>query len=139
MIRTILLYAGALAAAALLLQWLEYGRLMRLFTPEFYVVAIAIGFTLLGLWAGHALTARRAPGPFERNTAAIAALGLSPRECEILALLASGKSNREMADALNISPNTVKTHIARIYEKLEVQRRVQAIEKARFLALIPAR
>lgn len=138
MVRTILLYAGALAAVALLLQWLEYGRLMHLFTPEFYVVCIAIGFTLLGLWAGHALTARRPPAPFERNTAAIAALGLSPRECEILALLASGQSNKEMADALHISPNTVKTHIARIYEKLEVQRRVQAIEKARFLALIPA-
>ena len=138
MVRTVLLYAGALAVAALLLQWLEYGRLMRLFTPEFYVSVIAIGFTLLGLWAGHALTARRRPAPFERNTAAIAALGLSPRECEILELLASGQSNKEMAAALHISPNTVKTHIARIYEKLEVQRRVQAIEKARFLALIPA-
>jgi DNA-binding CsgD family transcriptional regulator len=138
MIRTVLIYAGALTAAALVLQWLEYGRVMRLFTPEFYVVAIAIGFTLLGLWVGHALTARRPAGRFERNTAAIASLGLSPRECEILELLASGKSNREMADALNISPNTVKTHIARIYEKLEVQRRVQAIEKARFLSLIPA-
>jgi DNA-binding CsgD family transcriptional regulator len=137
MIRTILLYAGALAAAALVLQWLEYGRLMRLFTPEFYVVAIAIGFTLMGLWAGHALTARPR-ARFKRNAAAIAALGLSPRECEILELLASGKSNREMADALHISPNTVKTHLARVYEKLEVQRRVQAIEKARFLSLIPA-
>ena len=138
MIRTVLLYASALAAAALLLQWLEYGRVMRLFTPEFYVVAIAIGFTLLGLWAGHRLTARPRAGAFERNTAAVAALGLSPRECEILTLLASGKSNREMADALHISPNTVKTHLARVYEKLDVQRRVQAIEKARFLALIPA-
>ncbi len=138
MIRTVLLYAGALAAAALLLQWLEYGRLMRLFAPEFYVTAIAIGFTLLGLWAGHRLTARRAPAPFERNTAAIAALGLSPRECEILELLASGRTNQEMADALHISPNTVKTHLARVYEKLEVERRVQAIEKARFLSLIPA-
>jgi len=138
MVRTVLLYAGALALAALLLQWLEYGRMMRLFTPEFYVVAIAIGFTLLGLWAGHALTARRPAGPFERNAAAIAALGLSPRECEILELLASGQSNKEMARTLGLSPNTIKSHLARVYEKLEVQRRVQAIEKARFLALIPA-
>lgn len=138
MVRTVLIYAGALAAVAMLLQWLEYGRVMRLFTPEFYVVAIAIGFTMLGIWVGHALTRRRPPAPFARNTAAIASLGLSPRECEILALLASGKSNQEMADALHISPNTVKTHLARVYEKLDVQRRVQAIEKARFLALIPA-
>ena len=42
-----------------------------------------------------------------------------------------------MARRLGISPNTVKTHIARVYEKLEVQRRGQAIEKARLLALIP--
>lgn len=139
MVRTILLYAGALVVVALLLQWLEYGRVMRLFTPEFYIVIIAIGFTMLGIWVGHALTSRRPAAPFERNTAAIAALGLSPRECEILALLASGKSNQEMADALHISPNTVKTHLARVYEKLEVQRRVQAIEKARFLSLIPVR
>jgi ATP/maltotriose-dependent transcriptional regulator MalT len=54
-----------------------------------------------------------------------------------LALLASGQSNKEMARSLAISPNTVKTHIARVYEKLEVERRVQAIEKARWLALIP--
>lgn len=138
MARIVLLYAGALALAAMLLQWLEYGRVMRLFSTEFYVVAIAIGFTLLGIWAGHKLTARPAAGPFERNAAAVASLGLSPRECEILELLASGRSNKEMARALGISPNTVKTHIARVYEKLEVQRRVQAIEKARFLALIPA-
>ena len=138
MVRTILIYAGALAVAATLLSWLEYGRAMRLFSTEFYVVAIAIGFTLLGVWAGHKLTARRAPAPFARNEAAVAALGLSPRECEILALLASGRTNSQMAEALHISPNTVKTHLARVYEKLEVERRVQAIEKARFLSLIPA-
>ena len=52
-------------------------------------------------------------------------------------LLASGQSNKELARTLGISPNTVKTHLARLYEKLEVQKRVQAIEKARWLDLIP--
>lgn len=84
------------------------------------------------------LTPRRsAEGPFQRNDAAIRALGLSPREVEILAALATGESNKELARRLGISPNTVKTHVAHVYEKLEVQRRVQAIEKARSLALIP--
>ena len=55
----------------------------------------------------------------------------------MLDALASGESNKEIARRFGISPNTVKTHLARVYEKLEVQRRVQAIEKARFLALIP--
>ncbi len=51
-------------------------------------------------------------------------------------MLASGQSNKELARTLGISPNTVKTHIGRVFEKLEVQKRVAAIEKARWLAII---
>ncbi len=54
-----------------------------------------------------------------------------------IARLASGESIKEMARALGISPNTVKTHVARVYEKLEVEKRMQAVEKARLLSLIP--
>ena len=100
-------------------------------------VSAAIGFIALGLWAGRRLTPRARAAEFRRNDAAIRSLGLTPRECEILALLASGQSNKEMARTLAISPNTIKTHVARVYEKLEVARRVQAIEKARWLSLIP--
>jgi DNA-binding CsgD family transcriptional regulator len=138
MARTILLYALALAAAAAVLHWLEYRYLAHAFSGEVYVAFIAVGFVALGLWAGNRLTPRRAAAqPFARNEAAIRSLGLSPREVEILEALAGGESNKEMARRLGISPNTVKTHIARVYEKLEVRRRVQAIEKARSLALIP--
>ena len=70
------------------------------------------------------------------TAAAVRSLGLSPRELDILDRLAAGESNKEIARRLGISPNTVKTHIARVYDKLAVQRRVQAVEKARFLALI---
>lgn len=135
--RTVLLYALALGLGAALLEWLHYRHAMRFLPTEIYVAVIALAFTALGIWAGLKLTPRPAPAVFERNRAAIAALGLSPRECEILELLASGASNKELARRLGISPNTVKTHLARVYEKLEVQRRVQAIEKARWLALIP--
>ena len=96
-----------------------------------------MGFAVLGLWAGRMLTPRPSNGTFERNQAAIRSLGLTERECEILERLASGRSNKELARDLGISPNTVKTHVARVYEKLEVQKRVQAIEKARWLSLIP--
>ncbi|HYI64968.1 MAG TPA: response regulator transcription factor [Allosphingosinicella sp.] len=137
MARTVLLYAAALALALVALEWLEYHYLMRAVSTEIYVALLALGFVALGLWAGTRLTPRPAAPPFERNRAAIRSLGLSPRECEILELLASGQSNKEMARSLGISPNTVKTHVARIYEKLEVQKRVQAIEKARWLSLIP--
>ena len=137
MARTIILYALALAAAATALEWLKYRYWERVFSTEIYIFLIAVGFIVLGLWAGRKLTPRPAGPDFERNDAAIRSLGLTARECEILALLASGQSNKEMARALGISPNTVKTHIARLFEKLEVKRRVQAIEKARWLALIP--
>jgi DNA-binding CsgD family transcriptional regulator len=133
----ILLYALGLALAVGALEWLEYRYLTRAFSTEIYIGLIAAGFIALGLWAGHRLTPRLVAGPFERNDAAIRSLGLTARECEILGLLASGESIKEMARTLGISPNTVKTHVARVYEKLEVQKRVQAIEKARLLALIP--
>ncbi len=137
MARTLILYALALALAAAALQWLEDCYLTRAFSTEIYIALLAVAFVGLGIWAGRRLTARTAPTAFERNHAAIRSLGLTARECEILELLASGQSNKEMARALGISPNTVKTHLARLYEKLEVQKRVQAIEKARWLSLIP--
>jgi DNA-binding CsgD family transcriptional regulator len=138
MARTILLYGLALAAGTTLLQWIEYRYVTRAFSTEIYIALLALAFISLGIWAGRRLTPAPAAGKgFARNDAAIRSLGLSPRECEILELLASGQSNKEMARTLSISPNTVKTHLARVYEKLEVERRVQAIEKARWLALIP--
>jgi len=136
--RIIILYALPLALAVTLLNWLEYRYLAGAFSIEIYVALVAAAFVALGIWTGSKLTPRRAvEEPFRRNEAAIRSLGLSVREVEVLEALASGESNKEMARRLGISPNTVKTHIARIYEKLEVQRRVQAIEKARLLALIP--
>jgi len=135
--RPILLYAVALALAATALEWLKYRYWAHAFSTEIYIFLIAAGFIALGLWAGRKLTPRPAGPVFERNHAAIRSLGLTARECEILEMLASGQSNKELARALGISPNTVKTHIARVFEKLDVQKRIEAIEKARWLALIP--
>jgi DNA-binding CsgD family transcriptional regulator len=137
MARTVILYALALAVAAASLEWLKFRYVTRIQSTEIYIGLIAVGFVALGLWAGRLLTPRPRAPVFQRNDAAIRSLGLSARECEILEQLAEGGSNKEIARALGISPNTVKTHIARVYEKLQVQRRVQAIEKARELELIP--
>ena len=137
MARVIVLYALVLGLAATLLAWLEYRYLARAFSFDIYLLLVAAGAIVLGAWLGRRLTPRRAAtGPFERNAAAVRSLGLSPRELDILERLATGESNKEIARRLGISPNTVKTHVARVYEKLAVQRRVQAVEKARFLALI---
>ncbi len=135
--RVVILYALGLAAGAFALQWLQYNYLVRVFSTEIYIGLIAVAFAGLGVWAGMRLARRPASATFEKNTAAIASLGITVREQEVLGLLAAGKSNKEIADKLGISPNTVKTQIASLYQKLEVQRRTQAVQKARELALIP--
>jgi LuxR family transcriptional regulator, maltose regulon positive regulatory protein len=61
---------------------------------------------------------------------------LSERELEVLALIAAGKSNRQIARALFVTVGTVKTHIKNIYGKLDVHSRTQAIARARKLNLL---
>jgi DNA-binding CsgD family transcriptional regulator len=135
--KPIALYALALAGGAFVLQWIQYQYIVKVFAPELYIGLIALTFTGLGIWAGTRLTPKTVAGPFERNEAALKALGLTERELTMLERLAAGDANKEIARALDISPNTVKTHIANLYQKLEVQRRTQAIQKARELRLIP--
>ena len=137
MIRFVLPYALALAVAAAVLEWLRFRHVTRIDSTEIYLAILAIGFIALGIWVGRKLIPAPRPVAFERNDAAIRSLGLTTRECEILDLLASGQSNKQLARTLGISPNTVKTHVARVFEKLEVSNRMQAVEKARWLALIP--
>ena len=134
---SIVLYSLAVAGGAFLLRWLEYQYAVRVFSTEIYVVLVALLFAALGLWAGRRLTATTNRGPFEQNVQAIEYLGISKREYEVLELLAEGHSNQEIAEKLFVSPNTVKSHLTRLYQKLEVTRRTQAIQKARTLRMIP--
>jgi len=135
--RTIALYALALAAGVFVLQWLEYKYVTRVFAGEFYILLIALGFTALGAWTAWRLTQKTSAPAFEKNDAALRTLGVTAREYETLELLAAGLSNKEIARKLDVSPNTVKTHVSKLYEKLEVSRRTQAVQKAKDLALIP--
>ena len=138
MFRTVLIYGLALAAGAALLQWLEYRIWAQSHAGEIWIGLIAVAFLGLGVWVGARLFRPMATaGAFETNTPALTALGITRREHEVLGLLASGRSNKEIARQLNLSPNTVKTHIARLYEKLEAVRRTDAVLRARELRLIP--
>lgn len=134
--RTILLYSVAVAAGTFLLKWLEYRYAVRVFSTEIYVVGIALLFAGLGVWVGLRIAAP-VIRPFSQNDRAIEYLGISKREYEVLQLLAEGHSNREIAERLLVSANTVKSHLARLYEKLEVSRRTQAVQRARAISLIP--
>ncbi|MEO9469883.1 LuxR C-terminal-related transcriptional regulator [Parasphingorhabdus sp.] len=141
MTRTVLkmaiLYGAVLAIALFALQWLEYRYFLKNVSTNVYVAMLATLFISLGIWVGHKLTTRPAIEPFVRNDPALQSLGISARELEVLEAIAAGQSNKEIARELGISPNTIKTHIAHIFEKLSVDRRVLAIEKARSLYLIP--
>jgi DNA-binding NarL/FixJ family response regulator len=134
--RLILIYGTALALLAFLLEWLDYKHAVHAWSTEFYVACVAIIFVTLGIWVGNRLTARPRT-LFARNGMAIEYLGISPREYEVLEMLAAGHANKVIARRLAISPNTVKTHVAKLFEKLEVASRTQAINKARELNIIP--
>ena len=137
MIRIALIYGLSLAVAAFVLRWLEYRYTVRILSPEIHIALVAVGFAGLGVWAGSRLARRAAPPAFRKNTEALAYLGVSEREYEVLVLLAEGHSNREIAERLFVSPNTIKTHLASLYGKLEVARRTQAVTRAKQLRLIP--
>lgn len=138
MLRTVLIYGFALAAGAAALHWLEYQIWARTHPGMIYVALIATAFLGLGIWVGRRLF-RREPraGEFTPNERAQASLGITERERQVLQLLADGRSNKEIAARLGLSPNTVKTHVARLFEKLRVARRTEAILIARELGLVP--
>lgn len=133
----IAVYGLLLAAGALALEWVQYQRLARAQTGDVYLLLVAAGFLTLGLWAGARLLGRRESVSSDGNPAAQATLGISDRELAVLRALADGRSNKEIAATLHISPHTVKTHVARLYEKLDARRRTEAVARARSLGILP--
>jgi len=142
----VILYGAALALLLFLLKWLEWRYMIMDRAIELYSGAIAVVFTGLGIWLAIKLAR---PGtqtivverevfikPGSIDAKELARLGLSVRELEVLQLMAEGLSNQEIAARLFVSLNTVKTHAANIFAKLDVRRRTQAIDKAKKLNII---
>ncbi len=130
-------WGALLAAGSLALQWLDYQRLARAQSLELYLFLVALGFLVLGLVLGVRVIAPRPALRFDGNPKGQAALGISERELQVLHELAAGYSNKEIARRLEVSPNTIKTHVARLFEKLQARRRTEAIRRARELGLVP--
>ena len=138
------------------LQYTEYRFVIIEHSVELYGALVAILFATFGIWLGLRITRKReivretvvvkevfvpaeAPisEPFAPNTAQRQALGITARELEILTLIAGGFSNREIATQLFVSENTVKTHCARVFDKLGAARRTQAVQRGKELGLLP--
>lgn len=137
MIRHVLAYGAAVALLALLAEGWELGFALHALPTGLFVLGVALLFAGLGGWLGARLVPRARSQPWTRNDRALAALGISRREYEVLTLLAGGAPNKVIARRLAISPNTVKTHLAHLFDKLEAQTRTQAISTARRLDLLP--
>src|SRR5271170_3751384 len=140
------------------LQYTEYRFVIIEHSVELYSALVAILFAAFGIWLGLRITRSRetiretivvkevlvpAEVPaqekvsFAPNTLRQQTLGITPRELEILALIARGFSNREIATQLYVSENTVKTHCARTFDKLGAARRTQAVQRGKELGLLP--
>lgn len=134
--KAVLLYSVLLAAGVGVLQWIEYQHLAFASPGRLGIALLAALFLGLGIWVGAQLF-RTPPAPLpDGNPKAQAVLGISAREKEVLELLAAGQSNKEIARTLGVSPNTVKTHVGKLLDKLEARRRTEAVSRARDLGIV---
>lgn len=147
--KQIILYGMSMALLLFLLKWLELRYVIINHSLEIYIGAIAIIFTGLGIWLALKLTKPKINTiivekeifittdiEFVFNEKEFNKLEISKRELEVLQLMSKGLSNQEIAEQLFVSLNTIKTHVSKLFEKLDVKRRTQAIEKAKRLNII---
>jgi two-component system, NarL family, response regulator LiaR len=153
--RQVLIYGLVGGVLIALLKWMEYRYLVIEHSVEIYGGLIAATFAVLGIWLGLKLTKKKTvvqetivvkevpvpmpavAEPFVLNEKKRADLSITRREMEILELIAQGMSNREIAEKLFVSENTVKTHSSRVFDKLGAKRRTQAVQLGKEFGLLP--
>jgi NarL family two-component system response regulator LiaR len=156
--RHVLIFGFVGGVLIVTLQYTQYRFVVIEHSVELYGALVAALFAAFGIWLGLRITRRReivretvvvrevpvpvaAEGPtgepFAPNAARQQSLGITARELEILTLVARGLSNREIAAQLFVSENTVKTHCARVFDKVGAARRTQAVQRGKELGLLP--
>ncbi len=147
-VRDILLFGACGGVLIAVLKLTEYRFLVVEHSLEIYGALVAALFAGLGIWLGQTLTRKKPDviikevpvpmtSPFVADETRVSELGITPRELEILGLIATGLSNREIAGRLFVSENTVKTHSSRVFDKLGAKRRTQAVQIGKTARLIP--
>ena len=147
MTRQVLLWGAVGGILIALLKLIEYKHFVAEYPAEMYGGLVALIFTAVGIYLGLKWTRPKevivvkevlvpGGGPFVLNDAKLREVGLTQREHEILGLIAQGLSNREIGEKLFVSENTVKTHSSRLFDKMQVNRRVQAVQRGKELGLI---
>lgn len=148
MARQVVVWGAAGGILIALLKLIEYKHFVHDYPSEVYGGLVALIFTAVGIYFGLKWTRVKeivvvkevpvpAGGPFVLNEAKLREVGLTPREHEILGLIAQGLSNRDIGEKLFVSENTVKTHSSRLFEKMQVNRRLQAVQRGKELGIIP--
>jgi NarL family two-component system response regulator LiaR len=159
-VKHLAIYGACGGVLIVAMRFIEYRFLVVSHSVEIYAALIAASFAAIGIWLGLTITGRtkvsevpKVPGvpevlgvpgvtavhkeeSFRADTTRIAALGITPRELEVLQLIAEGLSNKEMAERMFVSENTVKTHASRVFDKLGASRRTQAVQYAKRQGLI---
>ena len=144
----VLIYGLCGGVLIAILKYIEFRFLIASHAFEIYGALIALIFAGLGVWLGLKFTKKKevlvvkevpvpSSQPFALNEGRLKDLGITKRELEILELMAQGMSNREIAEKLFVSENTVKTHSSRLFDKLSAKRRTQAVQIAKEMGLIP--
>jgi two-component system, NarL family, response regulator LiaR len=151
--KTVLLYGLLGGGVITALQFMKYRFLVVEHAVEIYGALVAVLFAALGIWLGLRMTRPKvvvkevpvtveipvqvpAGKPFVLDPARLERFGITRREHEILQLIATGLSNREIAERLSVSEHTVKTHASRLLDKLDARRRTQAVRRAKEAGLI---
>lgn len=132
----------------MVLKAIAYHYLVIQYSVEIFGAMVAAVFVTLGVWLGFTITKKpetvvvkefvgEHPLEFRRNELEVERIGLTPRELQMLELIAAGLSNKEISERINLSENTIKTHLSRVFEKLGARRRTQAVQTGKELGILP--
>ena len=137
MARLILKYSLVLFLLLGLFKFLEFQFFSYKLELNTYLFLVATAFMIIGAFASWVVKPRNRVF-FEREAEIDEALlaTFSPREQDMILYLSNGYTNKEIAQSLDISPNTVKTHLRKLFDKLKVTNRSHAVAEAKLLNLL---